>query len=96
MDPEGRFHPHEALSLSEKAAARKLTRLRAPGLFRRRLLAVRFIGQLFLYPVNRKQENGKERGKMKGYYTQNGYWGYAEGRYVLFATEEDYLDYLAE
>lgn len=31
---------------------------------------------------------------MKGYITANGYMGYVEGRYILFASEEDYQEYL--
>ena len=31
---------------------------------------------------------------MKGYFTENGYMGYVNGRYVLFASEEDYRDYI--
>lgn len=31
---------------------------------------------------------------MKGYFVNNGYMGMVEGRYMLFACEEDYLDYL--
>ena len=30
---------------------------------------------------------------MKGYVTESGYMGYVEGRYILFASERDYLDY---
>lgn len=33
---------------------------------------------------------------MKGYYTQAGYWGYVDGEYRLFATEEDFWDYVAD
>lgn len=33
---------------------------------------------------------------MKGYYVGNGYMGMVEGRYILFASEEDYLDYLED
>ncbi len=29
---------------------------------------------------------------MKGYITAQGYMGYIDGEYRLFATEEDYLD----
>jgi hypothetical protein len=32
---------------------------------------------------------------MKGYFTAGGYMGLVEGRYILFASEEDYLEYLA-
>lgn len=31
---------------------------------------------------------------MKGYFVNNGYMGLVEGSYMLFASEEDYLDYL--
>lgn len=32
-----------------------------------------------------------------GYYTQSGYQGYVAsiGKYILFATEDDYLDYIS-
>ena len=36
----------------------------------------------------------KEDTAMKGYYTENGYMGYVEGRYILFASESEYYDYL--
>lgn len=31
---------------------------------------------------------------MKGYLTGNGYMGYVEGRYILFASESEYYDYI--
>lgn len=31
---------------------------------------------------------------MKGYNTAYGYMGYVEGEYILFASEEDYLEYI--
>ena len=31
---------------------------------------------------------------MKGYYTNAGYRGWVGDRYLLFATESDYLDYM--
>ena len=31
---------------------------------------------------------------MKGYTTSDGYMGFVDGRYILFASEEDYLEYL--
>lgn len=31
---------------------------------------------------------------MKGYITAAGYMGYVDGRYLLFASEQDYRDYL--
>lgn len=30
---------------------------------------------------------------MKGYITANGYMGLVEGRYILFASEEDYEEF---
>lgn len=33
---------------------------------------------------------------MKGYYTANGYMGYADGIYILFASEADYREWLSE
>lgn len=33
---------------------------------------------------------------MKGYFVRDGYMGYVEGRYMLFADESDYRSYLEE
>ncbi len=33
---------------------------------------------------------------MKGYNTEDGYMGLVCGRYLLFASEADYLDYMAD
>ena len=33
---------------------------------------------------------------MKGYSVDNGYMGYVDGRYMLFASEADYLEYVEE
>ncbi len=33
---------------------------------------------------------------MKGYVVDTGYMGYVDGRYMLFANEEDYLEYFSE
>ena len=30
---------------------------------------------------------------MKGYVTESGYMGYVDGRYILFASESDYIEY---
>ena len=38
----------------------------------------------------------KEVTAMKGYTVESGYMGLVEGRYMLFACEEDYLDYLQD
>ena len=29
---------------------------------------------------------------MKGYYTSNGYMGYVDGKYILFASDKDYWE----
>ena len=31
---------------------------------------------------------------MKGYFVNDGYMGMVEGRYMLFASETDYMDYV--
>ncbi len=31
---------------------------------------------------------------LKGYLTPSGYMGYVDGRYILFATEKEYLEYM--
>lgn len=31
---------------------------------------------------------------MKGYVVSSGYMGYIDGKYILFATEEEYKEYL--
>lgn len=33
---------------------------------------------------------------MKGYAVESGYMGYVNGGYMLFASEEDYADYLED
>ena len=33
---------------------------------------------------------------MKGYVTNEGFMGYVEGSYMLFASEADYLEYVDE
>ncbi len=33
---------------------------------------------------------------MKGYDTETGYMGYVDGRYVLFASESDYFEFVSE
>lgn len=44
--------------------------------------------------IDQKQIRSQEAAYMKGYFVNNGYMGMVEGRYMLFASEEDYLDYL--
>ncbi len=33
---------------------------------------------------------------MKGYVTAIGYMGFIDGRYILFCSEEDYMDYIRD
>ena len=33
---------------------------------------------------------------MKGYLTQSGYMGYVDGKYMLFASEDEYRDYFED
>lgn len=33
---------------------------------------------------------------MKGYVTASGYMGYVDGRYILFSSENDYIEYMEE
>lgn len=33
---------------------------------------------------------------MKGYVTEHGYMGYVNGKYMLFADEADYMDYISQ
>lgn len=33
---------------------------------------------------------------MKGYYISNGYMGFIDGEYMLFASEEDYREYMED
>lgn len=33
---------------------------------------------------------------MKGYITASGYMGYVSGRYILFSSENDYIEYMEE
>lgn len=33
---------------------------------------------------------------MKGYVVENGYMGYVDGKYMLFADEADYREYMME
>lgn len=32
---------------------------------------------------------------MKGYYVADGYMGYVDGRYMLFASDSDYYEYIS-
>lgn len=34
--------------------------------------------------------------EINGYFTQTGYMGYVDGKYMLFASESDYYDYIED
>ncbi len=44
--------------------------------------------------IQNKEDSEWEVFFMKGYYTASGYMGYVQGSYILFASEEDYQDYI--
>ena len=46
--------------------------------------------------VYRKWFERKERIGMKGYYVGEGYMGWVNGEYMLFADEADYQEYMEE
>ncbi len=51
-----------------------------------------------MYPVYRtkvRERIMERRQDMKGYAVENGYMGYVDGGYMLFASESDYLDYVS-
>ena len=43
-----------------------------------------------------KERRRKEMFFMKGYVVSDGYMGYVNGKYMLFADEEDYRDYIED
>lgn len=44
-----------------------------------------------------KENNSKQGGfEVKGFYTDDGYMGWVDGKYRLFACEEDYHEYMEE
>lgn len=48
----------------------------------------------FVVPLVHKIQKEEEELVMKGYSTENGFMGYVNGRYILFASESDYYDYM--
>ena len=41
-------------------------------------------------------KKSKEDWLMKGYDTSNGYMGYVEGKYILFASEQEYFEFMED
>ena len=54
-----------------------------------------FFDTFFEIMVSTGKGNSKAD-KMKGYSVESGYMGLVDGRYMLFACEEDYRDYLSD
>ena len=46
--------------------------------------------------VTVKSDRRRKDRIMSGYFTYNGYMGYVDGKYMLFASEADYADYMEE
>lgn len=61
-----------------------------------------FIVHLFCYSIAIKETRhagepvtiARRVANMKGYTTAQGYMGYVDGSYMLFASEDDYLEYV--
>ena len=53
-------------------------------------------GALFLFPLHANICSVSGGPAMKGYSTASGFMGYVDGRYILFACEEDYLDFITD
>lgn len=51
-----------------------------------------------MLPSIQNEENSFEQEVifMKGYNTASGYMGFVNGTYILFATEDEYLEYMEE
>jgi len=49
---------------------------------------------LFLSEFPKKRNGGKKN--MKGYTTSTGYMGWVNDRYILFASEYDYREYMED
>jgi hypothetical protein len=45
------------------------------------------------YEHTRKKQRTEDKA-MRGYYTKSGYYGMVNGRYMLFASESDYFEYM--
>ena len=56
------------------------------------------IPHLLLIMKYNKKSNGNEKGveAMKGYTTENGYMGFVNGIYQLFASEADYREWMED
>ncbi len=46
--------------------------------------------------VTVKSDRRRKERVMSGYFTYNGYMGCVNGKYMLFASEADYVDYMED
>ncbi len=46
--------------------------------------------------TTKQHKHYKEETIMKGYYVANGFMGYVEGSFRLFASEADYYEYMED
>ncbi len=57
---------------------------------------VRFIGlEIRYYFIVARKTAYTRSDTMKGYYVADGYMGYVDGRYMLFASDSDYYEYMS-
>ena len=63
-----------------------------------RQIAVRFYVRPSVYDliVKTKRTIETEDETMRGYYTNGGYYGHVNGKYILFASESDYFDFMTD
>ena len=54
-----------------------------------------FLGDIWIMVTVKSDRRRKER-VMSGYFTYNGYMGFVNGKYMLFASEADYVDYMED
>jgi len=53
--------------------------------------------EFLVFPEAQKKNGGKATVyPIKGYTTQSGYMGCVAGRYILFPTEDEYVNYMRE
>lgn len=42
------------------------------------------------------EKKSRRTGKMKGYHTSDGYMGYVDGKYILFASDKEYFEFMED
>ena len=59
--------------------------------------ALKLVFLLYTFPFSLSSgQTGKEGQNMKGYNTSDGYMGYVDGEYQLFASEADYREWMED